>query len=156
MWKEFREFAVRGNVVDLAVGIMIGGAFAPIAKALVDDIIMPPVGLMLGEVDFKNLFWLLKPGRPPGPYATVEAAKAAGAVTLNYGQFLNAIWTFLIVAFAAFVIVRLINRIRRREEGAHPAEPSTKKCPYCLTDLPIKATRSATLSHARRKARPKS
>jgi large conductance mechanosensitive channel len=141
MWKEFREFAVRGSVVDLAVGIMVGGAFAPIAKSLVDDVIMPPVGLLLGEVDFKNFYWLLKPGHPAGPYHTVEAAKAAGAVTLNYGQFLNSIWTFLVVAFAAFLVVRGINRLRRQDEGAHPAEPSTKRCPYCLTTLPIKATR---------------
>ena len=141
MWKEFKEFAVRGNVVDLAVGIMIGGAFAPIAKSLVDDIIMPPIGLLLGDVDFKNIFMLLKEGHPAGPYRTVEAAKTAGAVTLNYGQFLNTVWTFLIVAFAVFLIVRMINRLRRHDEGAAPAEPTTKNCPYCLIALPIKATR---------------
>jgi large conductance mechanosensitive channel len=148
MWKEFKEFAVRGNVVDLAIGIMIGGAFAPIAKSLVDDVIMPPVGLLFGKVDFKNLFLQLGEGHPPGPYATVEAAKAAGAVTLNYGQFLNTILAFLIIVFAAFLIVRLVTRLRRKEEGAPPSEPSTKKCPYCLTDLPIKATRCSGCTSA--------
>jgi large conductance mechanosensitive channel len=141
MWKEFKEFAIRGSVIDLAIGIMIGGAFAPIAKSLIDDVIMPPIGLLFGHVDFKNLLWLLKDGHPPGPYGSVEAAKAAGAVTLNWGQFLNTIWTFLIVAFVVFLLVRLINRMRRQEEGTAPAEPSTKPCPYCLTTLPIKATR---------------
>ncbi|HEY0783367.1 MAG TPA: large conductance mechanosensitive channel protein MscL [Thermoanaerobaculia bacterium] len=142
MWKEFREFTTRGNVVDLAIGILIGGAFAPIAKSLVDDVFMPPLGLVLGNVDFKNFFILLKAGaKDPGPYATVDAAKAAGAVTLNYGLFLNAILTFLVIAFIAFLIVRAVNAMRRKQEGAAPAEPTTKPCPYCLTAIPIKATR---------------
>jgi large conductance mechanosensitive channel len=141
MWKEFRDFTTRGNVIDLAIGIMVGGAFAPIAKSLVDDIIMPPIGLVLGRVDFKNLFVQLTEGKTPGPYHTVEAAKAAGAVTVNYGLFINEIITFLIIAFCAFLIVQMVNRLRRRHEGAAPAEPTTKQCPYCLTAVPVKATR---------------
>ncbi len=141
IWKEFREFTLRGNVVDMAIGIMVGGAFAPIAKSLVDDIFMPPIGLALGRVDFKNLFLLLKDGKPPGPYASLEAAKAAGAVTVNYGQSFNAVFTFFIVAFIAFLVVRMVNRLRRREEGVPAAEPSTKQCPYCLSVVPVRATR---------------
>jgi large conductance mechanosensitive channel len=143
IWKEFREFTLRGNVVDIAIGIMVGGAFAPIAKSLVDDLLMPPIGLLLGHVDFKNLFLLLKEGKPPGPYASLEAAKTAGAVTLNYGQSINAVFTFVIVAFIAFLVVRMVNHLRRREEGVAEAEPSTKKCLYCLTVVPVKATRCA-------------
>ncbi len=141
MWKEFRDFTTRGNVIDLAIGIMVGGAFAPIAKSLVDDIIMPPIGLVLGRVDFKNFFVLLTEGKTPGPYHTVDAAKAAGAVTVNYGLFINEIITFFIIAFCAFLIVQLVNRLRRKNEGATPAEPTTRQCPYCLTSIPLKATR---------------
>ncbi|HXO20451.1 MAG TPA: large conductance mechanosensitive channel protein MscL [Thermoanaerobaculia bacterium] len=141
MWKDFKEFAIRGNVIDLAIGILIGGAFAPIAKSLVDDVIMPPIGLLLGRVNFSELFLLLKEGKPPGPYASVAAAKAAGAVTVNYGLFINAIVTFLIIVFIAFLIVRFVNALRRRQEGTAPAEPTTKSCPYCLSTIPIKATR---------------
>ena len=142
MWKEFKEFTMRGNVIDLAIGILIGGAFAPIAKSLVDDVFMPPIGLVLGKVDFKNLFVLLKEGvKDPGPYPSVDAAKAAGAVTLNYGLFLNTIVTFLIVAFIAFLIVRAVNAMHRKHEGVKPAEPTTKSCPYCLSAIAIKATR---------------
>jgi large conductance mechanosensitive channel len=141
LWKDFREFATRGNVVDLAIGIMVGGAFAPIAKSLVEDIIMPPVGLLLGHVDFKNFYVVLEQGKTPGPYASLDVAKAAGAVTVNYGQFGNAVLTFLIIAFAAFLIVQMVNRLRRRDEGAAPAEETTKKCPYCLSTMPIQATR---------------
>jgi large conductance mechanosensitive channel len=141
MWKEFREFAVKGNVVDLAIGIMVGGAFAPIAKSLVDDIVMPPIGLLLGRIDFKNLYIALKPGTPAGPYATVDAAKTAGAVTLNYGLFLNTVFSFIVIAFIAFLLVRMVNRVRRWEQGAAPSEPTVKTCPYCLSSIPIKATR---------------
>jgi large conductance mechanosensitive channel len=141
MLKDFRDFAVKGNVLDLAIGIMVGGAFAPIAKSLVDDIIMPPIGIVLGHIDFKNLYVLLKDGHPAAPYQTVEAAHAAGAVTLNYGLFLNGTVTFLIVAFAAFLIAQAVNKMRRWEQGAAPTEPTTKNCPYCLTAIPIKATR---------------
>ena len=123
MLKEFREFAVKGNVVDMAVGIIIGAAFGKIVDSLVKDLIMPPVGLALGNVDFANLFVVLKPGSVPGPYLTVDAAQKAGAVTFNYGVFINTCLSFLIVAFAVFLLVRAINRMRRVEEqkAAEPA-----------------------------------
>lgn len=138
MLKEFKQFAVQGNVVDMAVGILMGGAFAPIAKSLVDDLIMPPVGLLLGGADFSNLFVLLKDGKTPGPYDSLAAAKTAGAVTLNFGLLFNAVLTFLIVAFVAFQIVRVVNRLR----GPLPAAaPSTKACPQCCLVIPLKASR---------------
>ncbi|MGZ8231761.1 MAG: large conductance mechanosensitive channel protein MscL [Burkholderiales bacterium] len=124
MFKEFREFAVKGNVVDMAVGIIIGAAFGRIVDSLVKDIIMPPIGLLLGQVDFANLFAVLKPGTVPGPYATVDAAQKAGAVTVNYGMFINNIISFVIVAFAVFLLVRAINRMRRQEEAAPPPAPT--------------------------------
>ena len=124
MLKEFREFAVRGNVVDMAVGIIIGAAFGKIVDSLVKDLIMPPIGLLLGKVDFTNLFVVLKPAAVPGPYLTVEVAQKAGAVTFNYGIFINTMISFVIVAFAVFLLVRAINRLRR-EEQAKPAEPAT-------------------------------
>lgn len=118
MFREFREFAMRGNVVDLAVGIIIGAAFGKIVDSLVKDVIMPPIGLLLGNVDFSNLFVLLRPGATPGPYATVDAAQQAGAVTINYGMFLNNVITFIIVALAVFLLVRAINRMRRPQPAA--------------------------------------
>jgi large conductance mechanosensitive channel len=121
MLREFREFAVKGNVVDMAVGILLGAAFGKIVDSLVKDLIMPPIGLVLGRVDFTNMFMVLKPGAVPGPYATVDAAQKAGAVTLNYGAFINNIVSFLIVAFAVFMLVRAINRLRRKQEE-HPKE----------------------------------
>jgi len=141
MFKEFREFAVKGNVVDMAVGIIIGAAFGAIVKSLVDDVVMPPVGLILGNVDFSNLYWLLKDGAAAGPYASLAEAKKAGAVTLNYGLFANAVVSFLIVTFAVFLLVRGINRLRREQESAPAAEPATKECPYCCSAVPLKATR---------------
>jgi len=124
MLKEFREFAVRGNVVDMAVGIIIGAAFGRIVDSLVKDLIMPPIGLALGKVDFANLFVVLKPGgTDAGPYLTVEAAQKAGAVTLNYGTFINTTLSFVIVAFAVFLLVRAINRLRREQEAAPAAPP---------------------------------
>lgn len=140
MFKEFREFVMRGNVLDLAVGIIIGAAFGTIVKSLVDDVIMPPIGLAIGQVDFRDLYLLLKEGSAPGPYATLGAAQAAGAVTVNYGQFINAIINFLIVAFAIFLVVRVANRLRRQPE---PAAPHTKECPYCRSSIPLAATRCA-------------
>ena len=140
MLKEFKEFAMRGNVVDMAVGIIIGAAFGAIVSSLVADVIMPPVGLALGNVDFSSLFVTLKEGVAPGPYATVAAAKEAGAVTLNYGLFINAIVTFLIVAFAVFLLVSQMNKLKKQAE-APPAVPTTKECPFCLMTVPIKATR---------------
>jgi large conductance mechanosensitive channel len=139
--KEFKEFAMRGNVVDMAVGIIIGGAFGTIVKSLVDDVLMPPVGLLLGGVDFSNFFLVLKQGaKAAGPYAALADAKAAGAVTMNYGVFLNGIISFLIVAFAVFMLVHSLNRLRRTEE-APPAEPTTKECPHCMSVIAIKASR---------------
>jgi large conductance mechanosensitive channel len=140
MFKEFKKFAMRGNVVDMAVGIIIGAAFGAIVKSLVDDLIMPPIGLLLGNVDFANLFLVLKEGAAPEPYASLDAAKKAGAVTLNYGVFINAIVSFTIVAFAVFMLVRAVNKLKAAEEEA-PAEPATKDCPYCFTAIPIKAKR---------------
>lgn len=140
MLKEFKEFAVKGNMVDMAVGIIIGAAFGAIIKSLVSDVLMPPLGMLLGNVDFSNLFMVLKDGTLAGPYVTVEAAKEAGAVTLNYGLFVNTAVNFLIVAFAIFFVVRSINRLKKKEE-APPAEPTTKECPHCLSAIPIKATR---------------
>lgn len=123
MLKEFREFAVKGNVIDLAIGIVIGAAFGRIVQSFVDDILMPPLGLLLGRADFSQLFVVLREGLAPGPYASVQAAKAAGAVTLNYGQFVNTIVSFVIVAFAVFLLVRTINRLRREEPPPPPAPP---------------------------------
>lgn len=140
MLKDFKEFIVRGNVVDMGVGIIIGASFGSIVKSLVDDIIMPPVGLLLGGVDFSNLFVLLRAGAPGAPYGSLADAQAAGAVTINYGLFINAIVSFLIVALAMFVLIRGINRLKR-EEQAPAAEPATKECSYCLSTIPIKATR---------------
>jgi large conductance mechanosensitive channel len=141
MLKEFKEFALRGNVVDMAIGILIGGAFAPIARSLVDDVIMPPIGLVIGNVNFDDLFWVLREGATAAPYASLEVAREAGAVTINYGVFINTILTFLIVAWAAFMVVKGMNRLRRSEEGAAPEEPTTRTCPHCQTTIPIKATR---------------
>ena len=140
MLKEFKEFALRGNVVDMAVGIIIGAAFASIVTSLVNDVIMPPIGLLLGGVDFANFFILLKEGAPAGPYAALADAQAAGAVTISYGAFIYTVISFLIVAFVIFLLIRNINRMKREEE-APPAEPTTKECPYCLSTIPINATR---------------
>jgi large conductance mechanosensitive channel len=140
MFKEFKEFAVKGNVVDMAVGIIIGAAFGTIVKSLVDDVIMPPIGLLLGNVDFSNLFVTLKEGAAAGPYATLAVAKSAGAVTLSYGAFLNTVVSFLIVSFAVFLLIKGINRLKREKE-APPAAPTTKDCPFCFSAIPIKATR---------------
>jgi len=136
MLKEFKEFAMRGNVVDMAVGIIIGAAFGKIVSSLVNDILMPPVGVLLGKVDFSNLFVNLS-GKS---YATVAEAKAAGAATISYGIFINHIIDFTIVAFAIFMLVRQINRLRRQPEAV-PAELTTKECPYCLSNISLKAIR---------------
>jgi large conductance mechanosensitive channel len=137
MFKEFKEFAMRGSVVDMAVGIVIGAAFGTIVTSLVADVLMPPIGLLLGKVDFANLYILLSGA---GPYPSLAAAQAAGAVTLNYGQFLNKIISFLIVALALFLVIRGVNRMKKKTEPA-PAEPTTKDCPFCATAVPIKAVR---------------
>ncbi|MDO9209567.1 MAG: large conductance mechanosensitive channel protein MscL [Deltaproteobacteria bacterium] len=140
MLKEFKEFAMRGNVVDMAVGIIIGAAFGTIVTSLVSDVIMPPIGLLLGNVDFSNIFAVLKAGKIPGPYASLAAAKAAGAVTLNLGVFINTLINFIIVAFAIFLLIRSINQLKKKQE-APPAVPTTKECPFCIVSIPIKATR---------------
>ncbi len=140
MFKEFKEFAMRGNVIDMAVGIVIGVAFGAIVGSFVADVIMPPIGLLLGKVDFANLFIVLKEGTATAPYASLAAAKEAGAVTLNLGLFINTIISFLIIALAVFVVIRSINRIKKKAE-APAAAPTTKDCPFCFSGIPIKATR---------------
>ncbi len=140
MFKEFKEFAMKGNVVDMAVGIIIGGAFGTIVKSLVDHILMPPIGLFLGGMDFSGLFLLLKDGKTPPPYATLAQAQEAGAVTLNFGLFLNSVISFVIVAFALFLLIKGMNQLRR-EQAAPEADPTTRDCPFCATAIPIPATR---------------
>lgn len=135
MWKEFRDFAMRGNVIDLAIGVIIGTAFGRIVTSLVNDIVMPPLGVLLGKVDFSNLYINLS-GQT---YDSLVAAKAAGAATINYGVFINTVIDFVIVAFAIFLLVRGINRIKKTPAPA-PVVP-TKECPFCYTQIPIKATR---------------
>ncbi len=140
MVKEFKDFAMRGNVVDMAVGIIIGGAFGTIVKSLVSDVIMPPIGMLLGNVDFSELFLVLKEGAAAGPYLTLADAQKAGAVTINYGLFFNAVVSFLIVAFAVFMLIRAINKMKREEETP-PAEPTTRDCPFCFSTISLKASR---------------
>jgi len=142
VFKEFKEFAMKGNVVDMAVGIIIGGAFGTIVKSLVTDVLMPPIGLLLGNVSFSDLFLTLKAGEVSGPYATLAQAQEAGAVTVNYGVFINTIISFIIVAFAVFMIIKQMNRLKKVEE-APPAEPTTKECPHCYSTIDIKASRCA-------------
>ena len=134
MLKEFKEFALKGNMIDLAVGIIIGGAFGGMVTSLVKDVIMPPIGALLGGVDFANMFWVVKGG---GTYATVAAAAEAGAVTLNYGVFINTVINFLIVAFVIFLLVKAMNKLRKQAEE----EVTTKECPYCKTEIALEATR---------------
>ncbi|MFB9888157.1 large conductance mechanosensitive channel protein MscL [Balneatrix alpica] len=141
MLKEFRDFAMRGNVVDMAVGIIIGGAFGTIVKSMVDDVIMPPIGLLLGGVDFSDLFILLKPATEGATYATLAAAKEAGAVTLNLGLFINSVISFTIVAFALFMLIKSMNKLRRQEEAQPAPAPTTKECGFCFSAIPLKATR---------------
>ncbi len=149
MLKEFKEFAMKGNVLDMAVGIIIGAAFGLIVASLVNDIIMPPVGLALGNVDFSNIFAVLKEGKTPGPYPSVAAAKAAGAVTMNFGLFINTIINFIILAFAIFLLVRSVNRLRT---PAPAAAPTTKECGFCYTAIPLKATRCPNCTSELKKA----
>jgi large conductance mechanosensitive channel len=140
MLKEFKEFAMKGNVVDMAVGIIIGAAFGGIVNSLVSDVIMPPIGLLLGKVDFANLYVILREGATAGPFASLVEAKKAGAVTISYGAFINTIINFLILAFVIFLFIRNINKLKRKEDTA-PAVPTTKECTYCFSTIPIKATR---------------
>jgi large conductance mechanosensitive channel len=140
VFKEFKAFILRGNAFDMAIGIVIGAAFGAVVKSLVNDVIMPPIGLLLGGVDFSNLYILLKPGTPAGPYPSLADAQAAGAVTLNYGFFINTVVAFLIVAFVLFLLIRTINRMQQAEEAA-PVAPTTKLCPNCKSEIPLEATR---------------
>ena len=136
MLKEFKEFAMRGNVVDMAIGVIIGGAFGKIVTSLINDVIMPPIGLLLGQVNFTDLFLDLS-GKG---YPSLAAAQEAGAATINYGLFLNTILDFIVVALVIFLLVRQINRMQKQEETP-PAVPTTKKCPHCFTEIPLEATR---------------
>ena len=138
MIKEFKEFIIKGNAMDMAVGIIIGAAFGTVVKSLVADVIMPPIGLLLGGVDFSNLFIVVKEGASAAPYASLEAAKEAGAVTINYGAFINTIISLLIIGFAVFVLVKSLNKLQKEEEEA-PAD--TKACPFCISEIAIEATR---------------
>ena len=140
---EFKTFAVKGNVIDMAVGIIIGAAFGKIVDSLVKDVIMPPIGLLLGKVDFSNLFLVLKDGATPAPYNSLAAAQAAGAVTMNLGLFVNAIISFLIVAFAVFILIKAINELQAKmdKKEAQNIVKTTKACPYCCSEISINATR---------------
>jgi large conductance mechanosensitive channel len=141
IFSEFKTFIMRGNVLDLAVGVIIGSSFGAIITSLVKDILMPPIGVLLGNVDFVNIFLQLNPKKVPlVPGTTLAAAQEVGAVTWNYGVFINAIITFLIIALAVFFVVKLVNRMRRPKEEA-PAEPTEKDCPFCCTKIPVNATR---------------
>ena len=145
MLKDFRDFIMRGNVLDMAVGIIIGAAFGTIVSSIVKDIIMPPIGLVLGNVDFTNLFAVLKQGTTPGPYTSLTDAQAAGAVTINYGLFINTLVSFLIVALVLFFLIRAFVHARTRLEAKRvaPAVPTTKECPYCMSQVPLKARKCA-------------
>lgn len=136
MIKEFKEFALKGNAMDLAVGIIIGAAFNGVVKSLVDDMIMPPIGALLSGVDFQQLFFVLEDGKTPGPYRSIAAAAEAGAVTLNYGMFINTLINFVLVAFAVFLMVKFLNHLRPAAE-----EITTRECPLCLTEVPVGATK---------------
>ena len=138
MLKEFKDFAMRGNVVDMAVGIIIGAAFGKIVSSLVNDIVMPPIGVLLGGVDFSEIFINLS----GATYDSLTAAQEAGAATINVGVFINTVLDFIIVAFAIFMVIRAMNKLKRKEEAPAPA-PTTKDCPHCLFSIPIKATRCA-------------
>ncbi len=141
---EFKKFALKGNVLDMAVGIIIGASFSKIVDSLVKDVLMPPLGLLLGKVDFSNLYVKLMDGSVPGPYASLDAAQKAGAVTINYGLFLNAMISFIIVAFAVFLLIKAINTLREKmeaKEAKAPVPPSEKVCPYCCSQIPVGATR---------------
>lgn len=145
---EFRKFAMRGNVVDLAVGFTVGVAFTTVVKSLVSDLVMPPIGLIFGSTDWNDLFWVLREGElAPRPYATLAEAQAAGAVTMNYGVFISNVVALFIVALAMFIVVRMVNRVNAKleeefgQEKPAPSDPTEKKCPFCLSTVPYKATR---------------
>ncbi|HEX9709940.1 MAG TPA: large conductance mechanosensitive channel protein MscL [Candidatus Thermoplasmatota archaeon] len=138
---EFRDFIQRGNVLDLAVAVIIGIAFGAVVTSLVNNVIMPPIGVALGGADFSNLFVVLRDGTPPGPYASMAEATAAGASVLGYGAFINALVNFLIIAFVVFMIVRAVGKMKRKQEEEEKKEPTEKDCPKCLMKIPIAATK---------------
>lgn len=141
MFKEFKEFAMRGNVLDMAVGIIIGVSFSAIVKSMVDDVIMPPIGLILGDVDFANLFLVLKDGATvAAPYVSLAEAQTAGAVTINYGVFISSLVSFVLMAFSVFLLIRTMNRLKRQETAPPPAA-TTRDCPFCFSAIPLKASR---------------
>ncbi len=141
-FNEFKKFAMRGNMIDMAVGIIIGAAFGKVVDSLVKDVIMPPLGVFLGKVDFSNLFLVLKKGAEfEGPYVSVAQAAEAGAITLNLGNFLNALVSFTIVAFAVFLLIKTINKLRERLDLCDQQPEGTRKCPFCFTDIPLQAKR---------------
>lgn len=141
MLKEFKEFAVRGSVIDMAVGIIIGAAFTSVVQSLVKDLMMPLLGLLTTEIDFANAYLLLREGSPPAPYASLQMAQEAGAVVLRYGAFINAAVSFILVAFAVFLLVRYINKLKSPKQSPEPVTPKIKKCTYCLSDIPVEASR---------------
>jgi len=138
IFKEFRDFAMKGNVIDMAVGIIIGAAFGKIVNSLVQDILMPAISIILGKVDFSSIFFVLHEGTPTGPYASLQAAAAAGAITINLGTFLNAVISFIIVAFAIFMLIKTLNSFKKKEAAA---APSTKDCPFCCSKIPLAAVK---------------
>lgn len=140
MFKEFKEFAVKGNVLDMAIGIIVGAAFGKIVNSLVTDLLMPPLGLMLGSVDFSNIFVVLKPGKTSPPYSSLAEAQTAGAVTINFGVFVNTVISFLIVTLAVFMLVRAVNRLQKKQLAEAPPE-TTRPCPFCLQTIPLAAKR---------------
>ena len=142
IYNEFKNFVMRGNVLDMAVGIIIGGAFTKIVNSMVADVMMPPLGLLMGKVNFSNWFIVLKQGSTtPGPYESLTAAQSAGATTINIGNFLNSIISFLIVAMCIFLLIKLINKLDALKKAPAPAAPAVKKCPYCCMEIPLEATR---------------
>jgi large conductance mechanosensitive channel len=140
MLQEFKKFAIRGNVLDMAVGIIIGAAFGTIVSSLVNDLIMPPIGLVLGNIDFKNMFVVIKGGTKPGPYLSIEAAQQLGAVTINYGRLINNVVSFIIVSFSVFMLVKLISTLKKAE-GVLPPPPPSKECPFCVSKIPLQAVK---------------
>lgn len=154
MLKEFKKFILRGNLVDLAIGFTVGAAFTTVAKSLVNDIIMPPISLLLGKSDFSNIFTVLKQGTPKGPYQTLADAQSAGAVTINYGAFLNNVFALLLVAIAMFLLVGLINRLegeietKTQKSDSKKDTPANKKCKYCLSTIDYRATRCPNCTSA--------
>lgn len=149
MFKEFKEFAMKGSVLDMAVGIIIGAAFGAVVASFVGDILMPPIGLLLGNVDFSNLYVVLAAGKTAGPYASLAQAQTAGAVTFNYGVFITRIISFLIVAFALYLVIRSMNSMKKKTA---PAPPAVKECPFCFTMIPVKAVRCPNCTSELKKA----